>query len=54
MSIGNLLMLKMQVIKKSVNSNIVVSLIMANLLPSTQKIKPLRKMLKQPLILLKK
>ncbi|MBA0673514.1 hypothetical protein Goklo_029466 [Gossypium klotzschianum] len=41
-------------IKKLVNSNIVVSLIMINLLPSTQKIKPLGKMLKQPLILLKK
>ncbi|MBA0762994.1 hypothetical protein Gotri_012524 [Gossypium trilobum] len=43
-----------RVIKKLFNSNIVVSLIMINLLPSTQKIKPLGKMLKQPLILLKK
>ncbi|MBA0661727.1 hypothetical protein Goklo_005985 [Gossypium klotzschianum] len=42
------------VIKKLVNSNIVVSLIMTNLLPSTQKIELLGKMLKQPLILLKK
>ncbi|MBA0661722.1 hypothetical protein Goklo_005985 [Gossypium klotzschianum] len=33
---------------------IVVSLIMTNLLPSTQKIELLGKMLKQPLILLKK
>ncbi|MFQ6667461.1 hypothetical protein Gotur_033475 [Gossypium turneri] len=41
-------------IKKPVNSNIVVSLIMTNLLPSMQKIEPLGKMLKQPLILLKK
>ncbi|MFQ6634633.1 hypothetical protein Gotur_010915 [Gossypium turneri] len=40
--------------KKPVNSNIIISLIMTNLLPSTQKIKPLGKMLKQPLILLKK
>ncbi|MFQ6634561.1 hypothetical protein Gotur_011928 [Gossypium turneri] len=44
----------MLVIKKPINSNIVVSLIMTNLLPSTQKIEPLGKMLKQPLILLKK
>ncbi|MBA0610432.1 hypothetical protein Godav_011285 [Gossypium davidsonii] len=43
-----------RVIKKSVNSDIVVSLIMTKLLPSTQKIEPLEKMLKQPLILLKK
>ncbi|MBA0660810.1 hypothetical protein Goklo_012768 [Gossypium klotzschianum] len=42
------------VIKKPINSNIVVSLIMTNLLPSTQKIEPLGKMLKQLLILLKK
>ncbi|MFQ6637100.1 hypothetical protein Gotur_014227 [Gossypium turneri] len=35
MSIGSLLLLKMRVIKKSINSNIVVSLIMTNLLPST-------------------
>ncbi|KAK8281909.1 hypothetical protein V6Z11_D09G273800 [Gossypium hirsutum] len=42
------------VIKKPVNSNIIVSVIMTNLLPSTQKIEPLGKMLKQPLILLKK
>ncbi|MFQ6629557.1 hypothetical protein Gotur_008326 [Gossypium turneri] len=53
-SIGNLLLLKMLVIKKPVNSNIVVSLIMTNLLPSMQKIEPLEKILKQPLILLKK
>ncbi|MBA0618449.1 hypothetical protein Godav_027794 [Gossypium davidsonii] len=56
-SIGSLLLLKMlceTLIKKLVNSNIVVSLIMTNLLPSTQKIEPLGKMLKQPLILLKK
>ncbi|MFQ6629414.1 hypothetical protein Gotur_007721 [Gossypium turneri] len=54
MSIGSLLLLKIRVIKKSVNSNIVVSFIMTNLLPSTQKTEPLGKMLKQPLILLKK
>ncbi|MBA0568170.1 hypothetical protein Golob_005681 [Gossypium lobatum] len=42
------------VIKKLINSDIVFSLIMTNLLPSTQKIQPLGKMLKQPLILLKK
>ncbi|MBA0867565.1 hypothetical protein Goshw_001283 [Gossypium schwendimanii] len=41
-------------IKKLINSDIVVSLIMTNLLPSTQKIQPVGKMLKQPLILLKK
>ncbi|MBA0881926.1 hypothetical protein Goshw_015624 [Gossypium schwendimanii] len=45
--IGRLLLLKMLVIKKPVNSNIVVSLIMKNLLPSMQKIEPLGKMLKQ-------
>ncbi|MBA0747608.1 hypothetical protein Gogos_004509 [Gossypium gossypioides] len=44
----------LKVIKKLINSDIVVSLIMTNLLPSTQKIQPLGKMLKQPLILLKK
>ncbi|MBA0722822.1 hypothetical protein Golax_003464 [Gossypium laxum] len=43
-----------RVIKKLINSDIVVSLIMTNLLPSMQKIQPLGKMLKQPLILLKK
>ncbi|MFQ6669716.1 hypothetical protein Gotur_034851 [Gossypium turneri] len=53
-SIGSLLSLKMRVIKKPVNSNIIVSLIMTNLLPSTQKVEPLGKMHKQPLILLKK
>ncbi|MBA0721982.1 hypothetical protein Golax_009472 [Gossypium laxum] len=53
-SMSSLLLLKMLVIKKPINSNIVVSFIMTNLLPSTQKIKPLGKMLKQPLILLKK
>ncbi|MBA0671959.1 hypothetical protein Goklo_029770 [Gossypium klotzschianum] len=42
------------VLKKSINSNIVVSLIMTNLLTSTQKIEPLGKILKQLLILLKK
>ncbi|MBA0650087.1 hypothetical protein Goklo_017566 [Gossypium klotzschianum] len=42
------------VIKKLVNSNIVVSRIMTNLLPFTQKIELLGKMLKQLLILLKK
>ncbi|MBA0870230.1 hypothetical protein Goshw_009540 [Gossypium schwendimanii] len=47
--IGSLL-----VIKKPVNSNIVVSLIMTNLLPSMQKIELVGKMLKQQLILLKK
>ncbi|MBA0628388.1 hypothetical protein Godav_023127 [Gossypium davidsonii] len=31
-----------------------VSLIMTNLLPSTQKLKPLGKVLKQPLLLFKK
>ncbi|MBA0676183.1 hypothetical protein Goari_017685 [Gossypium aridum] len=45
-SIGSLLLLKMLVIKKPVNSDIVVSLIMTNLLSSTQKIKPPGKMLK--------
>ncbi|MFQ6629501.1 hypothetical protein Gotur_006592 [Gossypium turneri] len=54
MSIGSLLLLKMLVIKKPVNLNITVSLIMINLLLFTQKIKPLGKMLKQSLILLKK
>ncbi|MFQ6650234.1 hypothetical protein Gotur_023446 [Gossypium turneri] len=54
MNIGSLLLLKMRVIKKPVNSNIVVSLSMTNLLPSMQKIEPLGKMLKQSLILLKK
>ncbi|MFQ6634338.1 hypothetical protein Gotur_010114 [Gossypium turneri] len=54
MSIGSSLLLKMRVIKKLVNSDIVVSLITTNLLPSTQKIEPLGKMLKQPLILLNK
>ncbi|MBA0553693.1 hypothetical protein Golob_012846 [Gossypium lobatum] len=44
----------MLVLKKSINSNIVVSLIMTNLLTSTQKIEPLEKILKQLLILLKK
>ncbi|MBA0722820.1 hypothetical protein Golax_003464 [Gossypium laxum] len=53
-SIGSLLLLKMLFIKKLINSDIVVSLIMTNLLPSMQKIQPLGKMLKQPLILLKK
>ncbi|MBA0671446.1 hypothetical protein Goklo_025041 [Gossypium klotzschianum] len=42
------------VIKNPANSDIVVSLIMTNLLSSTQKIKPQGKMLKQLLILLKK
>ncbi|MBA0765764.1 hypothetical protein Gotri_014912 [Gossypium trilobum] len=49
-SIGSLLL----VIKKPVNLDITVSLIMINLLLFTQKIEPLRKMLKQSLILLKK
>ncbi|MBA0750386.1 hypothetical protein Gogos_001797 [Gossypium gossypioides] len=40
--------------KKSVNSSIVVSLIMTNLLPSMQKIEPSGNMLKQQLMLLKK
>ncbi|MBA0767020.1 hypothetical protein Gotri_015998 [Gossypium trilobum] len=53
-SIGSLFLLKMLVIKKLVNSNILVSCIMTNLLPSTQKIELLGKMLKQSLILLKK
>ncbi|MBA0670692.1 hypothetical protein Goklo_029230 [Gossypium klotzschianum] len=52
--VGYLNELERIVIKKSVNSDIVVSLIMTKLLPSTQKIEPLEKMLKQPLILLKK
>ncbi|MBA0870229.1 hypothetical protein Goshw_009540 [Gossypium schwendimanii] len=52
--IGSLLLLKPLVIKKPVNSNIVVSLIMTNLLPSMQKIELVGKMLKQQLILLKK
>ncbi|MBA0789121.1 hypothetical protein Gotri_025629 [Gossypium trilobum] len=42
------------VIKQSVNSYIVVSLIMTNLLPYMQKIEPLGMMLKQLHILLKK
>ncbi|MBA0646012.1 hypothetical protein Goklo_014018 [Gossypium klotzschianum] len=46
--------LKIRVIKKPNNLDIEVSLIMTNLLSSTQKIKSLGKMLKQPLILLKK
>ncbi|MBA0635685.1 hypothetical protein Godav_025942 [Gossypium davidsonii] len=41
-------------INNPANSDIVVSLIMTNLLSSTQKIKPQGKMLKQLLILLKK
>ncbi|MBA0856168.1 hypothetical protein Goshw_024296 [Gossypium schwendimanii] len=48
-SIGSLL-----VIKKPINFDITVSLIMINLLLFTQKIEPLGKMLKQSLILLKK
>ncbi|MBA0636969.1 hypothetical protein Godav_000138 [Gossypium davidsonii] len=55
-SIDSLLLLKMlygTLIKKLVNLDIAVSLIMTNLQPSTQKIEPLG-MLKQPLILLKK
>ncbi|MBA0626380.1 hypothetical protein Godav_004055 [Gossypium davidsonii] len=43
-----------RVIKMSVNLDITVSLIMTNLLPYIQKIKPLEKMLKQLQILLKK
>ncbi|MBA0880209.1 hypothetical protein Goshw_004218 [Gossypium schwendimanii] len=43
----------MLVIKKLVNLDIAVSLIMTNLQPSTQKIEPLG-MLKQSLILLNK
>ncbi|MBA0856171.1 hypothetical protein Goshw_024296 [Gossypium schwendimanii] len=53
-SIGSLLLLKMLVIKKPINFDITVSLIMINLLLFTQKIEPLGKMLKQSLILLKK
>ncbi|MBA0628389.1 hypothetical protein Godav_023127 [Gossypium davidsonii] len=53
-SIGSLLLLKTLFIKKPVNLDIVVSLIMTNLLPSTQKLKPLGKVLKQPLLLFKK
>ncbi|MBA0738639.1 hypothetical protein Gogos_011970 [Gossypium gossypioides] len=53
-SIGNLLLLKMLFIKKVVNLDITVSLIMTNLLLFTQKIEPLEKMLKQSLIFLKK
>ncbi|MBA0641601.1 hypothetical protein Goklo_026137 [Gossypium klotzschianum] len=48
-SIGSLLLLKMlcgTLIKKPVNSDIVVSLIMTNLLSSMQKIEPPGKMLK--------
>ncbi|MBA0699564.1 hypothetical protein Goari_001186 [Gossypium aridum] len=41
-------------IKKPVNADIVVSLIMTNLLPYRQKIEPLGNMLKQLQILLKK
>ncbi|MFQ6646630.1 hypothetical protein Gotur_020034 [Gossypium turneri] len=54
MSIGSSLLLKMRVIKKPVNSDIVVSLITINLPPSTQEIERLGKMLKQLLMLLKK
>ncbi|MFQ6636384.1 hypothetical protein Gotur_012485 [Gossypium turneri] len=53
-SIGSLLLLKILVIKKPINSDIAVSLIMTNSLPYTQKIEPLGKMLKYSLILLKK
>ncbi|MBA0769588.1 hypothetical protein Gotri_018301 [Gossypium trilobum] len=42
------------VIKKPINSDITVSLIMTNLLPYMQKIEPLGKILKSLLILLKK
>ncbi|MBA0577400.1 hypothetical protein Golob_025302 [Gossypium lobatum] len=42
------------VIKKPVNSDVTISLIMTNLLPYMQKIEPLRKMFKQLLILFKK
>ncbi|MBA0610939.1 hypothetical protein Godav_011673, partial [Gossypium davidsonii] len=48
------LLLNILFIKKPNNLDIEVSLIMTNLLSSTQKIKSLGKMLKQPLILLKK
>ncbi|MBA0696645.1 hypothetical protein Goari_003182 [Gossypium aridum] len=43
-----------KVVKKLVNSDIVVSIIITNLLPYTQKIESLGNMLKQLLILLKK
>ncbi|MBA0553918.1 hypothetical protein Golob_013057 [Gossypium lobatum] len=53
-SIGRWLLLKMMcgthmyvVIKQPVNSNIAFSLIMTNLLPYIQNVKPLGKMLKQ-------
>ncbi|MBA0699620.1 hypothetical protein Goari_001235 [Gossypium aridum] len=42
------------VIKQPVNLDITISLTMTNLLPYMQKIKPLRNMLKQLQILLKK
>ncbi|MBA0680000.1 hypothetical protein Goari_011734 [Gossypium aridum] len=48
------LKIKTLVIRKPNNLDIEVSLIMINLLSSTQKIKSLGKMLKQLLILLKK
>ncbi|MBA0634156.1 hypothetical protein Godav_000023 [Gossypium davidsonii] len=59
MNIGRWLLLKMLcgtniVIKQSVNSDIIISLIMTNLLLYMQKIEPLGKMLKQLYILLKK
>ncbi|MBA0735674.1 hypothetical protein Gogos_019503 [Gossypium gossypioides] len=54
MSIGRWLLLKMLFIKQPVNSDIAISLIMTNLLPYMQKIKPLEKTLKQLQILLKK
>ncbi|MBA0829581.1 hypothetical protein Goarm_014176 [Gossypium armourianum] len=43
-----------RVIKKLVNSDIAIFVIMTNLLSYTQKIEPLGKMLKQLLMLLKK
>ncbi|MBA0826291.1 hypothetical protein Goarm_011156 [Gossypium armourianum] len=43
-----------RVIKQPVNSNIAFSLIMTNLLPYMQNVKPLGNMLKQLQILLKK
>ncbi|MBA0787590.1 hypothetical protein Gotri_025855 [Gossypium trilobum] len=53
-SIVKWLLLKMLFIKQPVNLDITISLIMTNLLPYKQKIKPLGKMLKQLQILLKK
>ncbi|MBA0819569.1 hypothetical protein Gohar_022001 [Gossypium harknessii] len=53
-SIDRWLLLKMLFIKKLVNSDIAIFVIMTNFLSYMQKIEPLGKMLKQLLMLLKK